>query len=105
MNPTSASTLSGDIQPVYPSKRERAAWWSARLGATGLLEALPQRESLVVLSYHRIGDPGKTLYDPGVFSATQQQFDQQIGWMKKRFEIITLEEAIAVVEGKQSIRR
>ncbi len=105
MDQITASALSGNEQPVFPSKRERAAWWSARLGATGLLEAIPRRESLLVLSYHRIGYPDKTPYDPGVFSATPEQFDQQVGWLKKRFSIITLDEAVAVVEGKQPIRQ
>src|ERR1039457_7108541 len=91
--------------PVPLSKRERAALWSARVGLTGLLEAMPQRPLLMVLNYHRIGDPDKTPYDPGTFSATTQLFDQQVGWLKKRFPIVTLDEAIAVAEGKQSVRR
>jgi peptidoglycan/xylan/chitin deacetylase (PgdA/CDA1 family) len=87
------------------SKRERAASWSARLGITGLLETMPQRPILMVLNYHRIGDPNQTPYDPGTFTSTTQEFDQQVGWLKKRFPIITLAEALAVLEGKQRIRR
>ena len=87
------------------SKRERVASWSARLGITRLFEALPQRPILLVLNYHRIGDPDQTPYDPGTFTATTQEFDQQIDCLKKRFSIITLDEALAVVEGKQQIPR
>jgi peptidoglycan/xylan/chitin deacetylase (PgdA/CDA1 family) len=87
------------------SKRERAALWSARLGATRLLEAWPKQPLLMVVNYHRIGDPEQTPYDPGTFSATTPQFDQQVGWLKKRFPIIPLDEAIAVVEQKQPLRQ
>lgn len=91
--------------PVPLSKRELAAFWSARLGVTRLLELLPPRAALLVLNYHRIGDPNKTPYDPGTFSATTSQFDQQVGWLKKRFPIITLEEALATAEATRTVRR
>jgi peptidoglycan/xylan/chitin deacetylase (PgdA/CDA1 family) len=87
------------------SKRELAALWAARLGAIRVLEALPQRPQLLVLNYHRIGDLNKTPYDPGTFSATTELFDEHIAGLKKRFPIITLDEAFAIIEGKQSIRR
>lgn len=87
------------------SKRERAAWWSARLGATRLIESLPQKPVLAVINYHRIGDPQATRYDPGVFSATTEQFDEQIGYLKKRYRVVGLQEAIAAVESRKATRQ
>jgi len=42
------------------SKRECAALCSARLGFTALLERMPKQPLLMVLNYHRIGDPEQT---------------------------------------------
>jgi peptidoglycan/xylan/chitin deacetylase (PgdA/CDA1 family) len=59
----------------------------------------------MVLNYHRIGDAEKTPYDPGTFSATTRQFDEQVAWLKKRFPIVSLPEAVQIATGKQPIRR
>ncbi|MGA7829828.1 MAG: polysaccharide deacetylase family protein [Terracidiphilus sp.] len=80
-------------------KRERLARGLHRCGAPFLLSLLPARNSLVVLNYHRIGDPGGDLFDPGVFSATADQFDEQISYLKTRVSLITLEEAMSWIAG------
>ena len=54
----------------FGGKREWLARGLLRSGATSLLSRLPDRDSLLVLNYHRIGDPDDDLFDPGVFSAT-----------------------------------
>ncbi len=90
---------------ITPSKREQAAQLSAKLGLTGLLEILPERPGLLILNYHRIGDPEKTPYDPGTFTATTEEFDAQIALWKKRFPIVTLAEALAIIQRKKTIRR
>jgi peptidoglycan/xylan/chitin deacetylase (PgdA/CDA1 family) len=76
-------------------KRELIAGMSSRIGLTKLLEMLPQRCVLIVLNYHRIGDAAATAFDSAVFSATADEFDQQIRFLKRRFHIATLDEAIA----------
>ena len=86
-------------------KRERIALWSSRSGLTWLLEILPQQPRLVVLNYHRIGDPTSTPYDPGTFSATTTDFDEQIGCIRKRHPILPLDEAVAIVEGREALTR
>jgi peptidoglycan/xylan/chitin deacetylase (PgdA/CDA1 family) len=88
-------------------KREllaRGLFWS---GASLLLSHLPARNSLTVLNYHRIGNPADDLFDPGVFSATAERFDDQISHLKRHVSLVTLEEALAFVEGtlKDSARR
>jgi hypothetical protein len=70
--------------------------WS---GTTSLLSQLPDRDSLLVLNYHRIGDPDEDLFDSSVFSATGEDFDQQISHLKRAASLVTLEEALEFVRG------
>lgn len=81
-------------------KREllaRALRWS---GASFLLSHAPPKDMLLVLNYHRIGQRESDLFDPGVFSATGEQFDRQLAYLKRRVELVSLEEALLYVEGK-----
>jgi len=80
-------------------KRELLAKVMLRSGAYSLATRLPPRNSLLVLNYHRIGNRAATAFDPGVVSATAQEFDDQISWMKRRLSLVTLEEAIAFIGG------
>jgi peptidoglycan/xylan/chitin deacetylase (PgdA/CDA1 family) len=85
----------------FGGKREllaRGLLWS---GAASLLSQLPARDSLLVLNYHRIGNAADDLFDSGVFSATADQFDEQIAWLKRRLSLVTLDEALAYIEGKE----
>jgi peptidoglycan/xylan/chitin deacetylase (PgdA/CDA1 family) len=80
-------------------KREllaRGLYWS---GISFLLSQLPARDSLLVLNYHRIGDSDDDLFDPGVFSATADQFNDQISYLKSHDLLVTLDEALAFIEG------
>jgi len=84
---------------MFTGKRDflaRCMHWSA---ATFLLDRLPPRNMLLVLVYHRIGNPNEDLFDPGVFSATGEQFSEQIRHLKRKVSLVTLEEAQAFVEG------
>jgi len=54
---------------------------------------------LIILNYHRIGNADETPFDSGVFSATAEQFDSQIYYLKRRFHMVTLEEALAMMVG------
>jgi peptidoglycan/xylan/chitin deacetylase (PgdA/CDA1 family) len=83
----------------FGGKREwlaRGLLWS---GTTSLLSQLPDRDSLLVLNYHRIGDPDDDLFDPSVFSATGEDFDEQISHLKRAVSLVTLEEAVEFVGG------
>jgi peptidoglycan/xylan/chitin deacetylase (PgdA/CDA1 family) len=80
-------------------KREllaRGLFWS---GASFLLSQLSARNSLLVLNYHRIGNPDNDMFDPGVFSATADQFNDQISYLKRHVSLVTLEEALSFIEG------
>jgi peptidoglycan/xylan/chitin deacetylase (PgdA/CDA1 family) len=83
----------------FGGKREllaRGLFWS---GATFLLEYLQERDMLLVLNYHRIGNPANDLFAPGVFSATGDQLSDQISHLKRHVSLVTLEEALAFAEG------
>jgi Polysaccharide deacetylase len=93
-----------------PSYRGKHEWvrhtfhWS---GASFLASKLPARDSLPVLNYHRIGNPDEDLFDPGVFSATAEEFDAQIAYLKKNVSLVIIEEALAYIDGteKEKARR
>jgi peptidoglycan/xylan/chitin deacetylase (PgdA/CDA1 family) len=69
-----------------------------------ILENLPRRKVLMVLTYHRIGDASSTKYDPGVFSATADEFDRHVGYLKARLPVIGLEEALEFVRRPKDAR-
>ena len=86
------------VGPILRGKRElmaRGMFWS---GTASMLSHLPAKDSLLILTYHRIGDHENDLFDPGVFSATGEQFDEQISYLKRFHSLVTLEEALAYVE-------
>jgi peptidoglycan/xylan/chitin deacetylase (PgdA/CDA1 family) len=82
----------------------RGLFWS---GAIFMLSQLPARDSLLVLTYHRIGNHEEDPWDPGVFSATGDEFDEQISFLKRKHWLVTLEEALAFIDGtiKEKARR
>jgi peptidoglycan/xylan/chitin deacetylase (PgdA/CDA1 family) len=82
--------------------REIAALTCAGSGLTAALELMPKRRLLMVLTYHRIGDAAETLYDSGTFSASAEQFDAQIAYLKRSFHIAGVEEACEMVAGRQA---
>jgi peptidoglycan/xylan/chitin deacetylase (PgdA/CDA1 family) len=49
---------------------------------------------LLVLNYHRIGNVADAAFDPDVYSATAEDFDWQVAYLKSRFGVVSLDEAI-----------
>lgn len=84
---------------ILGGKREllaRGLFWG---GASFVLSHLPPRDSLLVLNYHRIGNPNDDLFDPCVFDATADEFNNQISYLKRRVSLVTLEEALSFIDG------
>jgi peptidoglycan/xylan/chitin deacetylase (PgdA/CDA1 family) len=75
-------------------KREKAARAAQAFGGLRCLEAAARRRCLVVLCYHRVGDPDAADGDPNVFSATAEDLDAQIALLCRRYGIIGLDEAL-----------
>jgi len=84
-------------------KRQLLAETFARAGLTRLLEAALRRDALLVINYHRIGNAEETSYDSGTFGPTAEQFDWEMGYVKARFNCITLEEALAMATGEAPV--
>ena len=82
------------------NKREFLARAFGRLGLLDLLERTiaRRRPGLVVLTYHRIAEPGTDLFYDPVISATPESFHTQIKWLHDRMRLITLNELIDQVE-------
>lgn len=83
----------------FGGKRELLSQALLRSGATLLLGQLPQRSLLLVLNYHRIGNRDDDPFDPEVFSTTGDQLSEQISYLKRNSSLVTLEEAVAFVNG------
>lgn len=45
-------------------------------------------------NYHRIGDEGKSQFDPNVFSCTAEQFEQHVKFYNTNFTVISIEQLI-----------
>jgi peptidoglycan/xylan/chitin deacetylase (PgdA/CDA1 family) len=72
------------------SKRELASQMFVRSGLSSLARKRHSRDGVVVvLNYHRIGDPESSPVDHGVFSATAEAFDWQMGFLKRECQVIT----------------
>ena len=57
-------------------------------GANLVLARAPLWNGLTVLNYHRIGEPGNSPFDPGLFSATPAQFAAQVRFLTQNFDVI-----------------
>ena len=89
-----------------PNKREFLARAIGRLGGARAVGApvAAWRPGLVVLTYHRIAEPGaEPFYDP-VISATPESFRAQIEWLRSHARILTLDELVTWVDTGSSRR-
>ncbi len=76
------------------SRMSRKELLATILDRTGLGSALSgtlcRWQGLLVFNYHRIGDPANSNLDRGVFSATQEEFDEQVRFLKKHFDLLRI---------------
>ena len=81
-------------------KRELLASGLRWSGALSVLSKLPAKNGLLVLCYHRIAEFENEAYDPSLISATGDQFNDQVSFLKRKGLLVTLDEALAFVEGR-----
>lgn len=86
------------------SKRNRAALIAEKAGVTWLLQQTFTTNVLLVLNYHRIGDPLNTVYDEEVFSCTAEELADQVDYVKRHFSIIGIDQVEAIVTGRKAPR-
>src|SRR3954447_9440596 len=88
------------------NKREILARLFGRWGLVGLLErvAAASRPGLIVLTYHRIAEPGADpFYDP-VISATPKSFRAEIEWLRRHVRVLALSEVVSMLESGSRLR-
>lgn len=86
------------------SKRNRLAEWASTFGVVRLLETLARRDSLLVINYHRVGNKSTEIFDELVYSATAEEFEEQVGYLDRQFGVATLDDAIAFALGEKTFR-
>jgi len=91
------------------SALRRAAAAAAELAAASRVLGLLERAGgddprlLRVLTYHRIAEPGDAAFHPGVLSATPAVFARQLAGLARRFQPISLADALAAVRGRGAL--
>lgn len=58
-------------------------------------------QGIVGLNYHRIGNGTRTIFDRGLYSATAEELDAQVRWLKANFDIIAPRDIDFVVRVKR----
>ncbi len=59
---------------------------------------LDRWQGVVTLNYHRIGNRDQTELDPGVFSATAEQFEAQLRYLKSDCDVIRVADLAGVLQ-------
>lgn len=59
---------------------------------------------LLVLNYHRVGLPGDSPFDHGLWSASAEDFDSQVGFLKKNFDVVGLSDLDGLLTRPQRTR-
>ncbi len=85
-------------------KRNLFARTASSLGALMVLETLARRDCLMILNYHRIGDRYATEFDEGMFAATAEGLEEQVKYLRKKYSVITLDEAVDLVVSNKGFR-
>ncbi len=75
-----------------PSKREMLAQTLFRSGLGPLFRRVAPFRGLLVLNYHRIGNASQTPFDGGLFSATAEQFEQQLAFYRRHFDVLSIDD-------------
>ncbi len=58
------------------------------------------RSLLRVLTYHRVDYPNsRSDLDPHLISATPEQFDRQMRWLSKRFDVVSINDVLGCIRG------
>lgn len=84
-------------------KRRLLAEALERSGLRRALGRAPGRSGVLTLTYHRIGDGSRSPYDREVWSATADDFDEQVAYCKANFDVIApadLPDALARRKGR-----
>lgn len=87
-----------------PGLRSRVAWLAARSGALSVVRATRRvwLRDVRLLAYHRVlprMDEAGYPFDPGLISAWQDDFDWQMRYVARQFDVLTCRDVAAAVDG------
>ena len=70
-----------------------------------LLEQAPgDGRYLRILTYHRVADPDSTPdLDPGIVSATPSQFRQQLDFLSRSYQVVSLDQVLEAIHGRRRL--
>lgn len=86
--------------PMAMGKRELLASVLQGTGTNFVLSRASLWHGLTVFNYHRIGEAGDSLSDPGLFSATAEQFAAQVRFLTRNFDVI----GVSDLASRQALR-
>ncbi|MBX3206858.1 MAG: polysaccharide deacetylase family protein [Labilithrix sp.] len=86
------------------SRRALASALASRVGLLELLERVALRPALIVLVYHRIARPEDCAFDRNVIEATPDQFDEQMGMLRRRHSVVGPAELRDILERPSTLR-
>jgi len=69
-----------------------------------MLEMSASKPGILIINHHRVGDAVSTRFDREVFSASADEFDMQLKYFKRHFNIVAGEELEALVSGKTPLK-
>lgn len=72
------------------SKRHLLAKTLDLTGVGRALRSVHAWEGILILNYHRIGDGGRSMFDHNLWSADEEEFEQQVSLLARRFDVIGL---------------
>ncbi len=90
---------------LIPNKREFLARRLIDVGLIRLLEKGRRRASILVATFHRIGEPSTSPYYHGVYSASAEAFRAEVLHLRDRFHLIGLDELTALADSGFSVER
>jgi peptidoglycan/xylan/chitin deacetylase (PgdA/CDA1 family) len=73
---------------VEMSRQDRAAAVLDAAPLRALLARLPLWNGVLVLNYHRVGDPAGTPWDHQLYSATAEGFDAQLAFLAREADVV-----------------
>ncbi|RKY17929.1 MAG: hypothetical protein DRQ55_14595 [Planctomycetota bacterium] len=61
--------------------------------------------AVYIFNYHRVGDAGKTRFDPNVFSCDEAHFALQVRLIRARFDVIRMSQLLDLIESGRRPQR
>lgn len=78
---------------------------ASRSGLLWAFEHLPSRPGVVVFAHHRIGNGDECEYNRDLFSASAEQFDHQLAYIKRHIPVILPHELAELIAKKKRLTR